>query len=87
LITIEEDRCNRGDASRLCRQPVLARFSGITPRLEAPCDHVGLFAAAAEQAGLLVTGGYGHSRPHERMFGWFTRRVLDDAPIPVLMTH
>lgn len=44
-------------------------------------------AAAAEGAGLLVVGGYGHSRLREMVFGGFTRRLLEAADIPVLMAH
>ena len=39
------------------------------------------------RAGLLVMGGYGHSRFREWVFGGFTRWVLTDAPLPVLMSH
>jgi nucleotide-binding universal stress UspA family protein len=39
------------------------------------------------RAGLLVMGGYGHSRFREWVFGGFTRRVLTEAPLPVLMMH
>ena len=46
-----------------------------------------LLAAASARAGLLVMGGYGHSRLREWVFGGFTRRVLDDASMPVLMAH
>ena len=44
---------------------------------------------AAEQAGcgLLVMGGYGHTRLREAVFGGFTRAVLENAPLPVLMAH
>lgn len=44
-------------------------------------------AAAQASCGLLVMGGYGHTRLREAVFGGFTRAVLDDAPIPVLMAH
>lgn len=46
-----------------------------------------LLAAAAENAGLLVMGGYGRSRLREWVFGGFTQRVLEEAPLPVLMVH
>jgi nucleotide-binding universal stress UspA family protein len=46
-----------------------------------------LLSAAAEEAGLLVMGGYGHSRVREWIFGGFTQRVLQDAPLPVLLAH
>lgn len=38
-------------------------------------------------ADLLVMGGYGHSRVREAVFGGFTRSILDEAAIPVLMAH
>jgi len=46
-----------------------------------------LATAAAEGAGLLVMGGYSHSRLRELVFGGFTRHVIDTATIPVLMAH
>jgi len=47
-----------------------------------------LLAAAVEAgAGLLVMGGYGHSRLREWMFGGVTEAVLAAAPLPVLMAH
>ena len=46
-----------------------------------------LLSAATEQAGLLVMGGYGHSRVREWVFGGFTQRVIEDAPLPVLLAH
>ena len=44
-------------------------------------------AAAQASCGLLAMGGYGHTRLREAVFGGFTRAVLEDAPIPVLMAH
>ena len=38
-------------------------------------------------ADLFVMGGYGHSRVREVVFGGFTRAVLQDSPLPVLMAH
>jgi nucleotide-binding universal stress UspA family protein len=38
-------------------------------------------------AGLLVMGGYGHSRARELMFGGFTRHVMREAPLPVFLCH
>ena len=46
-----------------------------------------LLARIEGRAGLLVMGGYGHSRFREWIFGGFTRRILADAPLPVLMSH
>jgi nucleotide-binding universal stress UspA family protein len=36
---------------------------------------------------LLVMGAYGHARLREAVFGGFTRAVLEQAPVPVLMAH
>jgi nucleotide-binding universal stress UspA family protein len=44
-------------------------------------------AARNVHAGLLVMGGYGHSRARELVFGGFTRRILQAAPLPVLVCH
>ncbi|HJW05052.1 MAG TPA: universal stress protein [Rhodanobacter sp.] len=38
-------------------------------------------------ADLLVMGAYGRSRMRERVFGGATRRVLEEATVPVLMQH
>jgi nucleotide-binding universal stress UspA family protein len=46
-----------------------------------------LDAATELGCGLLVTGGYGHTRLREAVFGGFTRAILDAAPLPVLMAH
>jgi nucleotide-binding universal stress UspA family protein len=46
-----------------------------------------LEAAAKANCGLLVMGGYGHTRLREAVFGGFTRAVLQAASLPVLMAH
>jgi nucleotide-binding universal stress UspA family protein len=46
-----------------------------------------ILLAAAADADVLVMGGYGHSRMREVIFGGFTRRVLTDANLPILMAH
>jgi nucleotide-binding universal stress UspA family protein len=38
-------------------------------------------------AGLLVMGAYAHSRLREYVFGGATRHVLENAKLPVLMSH
>jgi nucleotide-binding universal stress UspA family protein len=40
-----------------------------------------------EEADLLVTGAYGHSRLNEWMFGGMTRDLLTTSPICCLMSH
>lgn len=46
-----------------------------------------LARAGALGAGLLVMGGYGHSRLREWVFGGVTEQVLRGSPLPVLMAH
>ena len=46
-----------------------------------------LSIAAESNMGLLVMGGYGHSRLHERILGGVTRSMFDTMTVPVLMSH
>lgn len=43
--------------------------------------------AQQDGADLIVTGGYGHSRLGEWMFGGMTRGLLEEAPICLMMSH
>jgi nucleotide-binding universal stress UspA family protein len=38
-------------------------------------------------ADYVVMGGYGHSRAFEAVFGGVTRKMLSEAPVPVLFAH
>jgi nucleotide-binding universal stress UspA family protein len=52
--------------------------------------HVGtaLIAEATQrQAGLIVMGGYGHSRLREWLLGGATYEVLHNAPVPLVIAH
>ncbi len=46
-----------------------------------------LNAVSEAGADLMVMGGYSHSRARELIFGGFTRYVLNNAALPVLMCH
>ena len=46
-----------------------------------------LDAASRAQAGVLVLGGYGHSRIRELVMGGVTRHVLAEATLPIFMAH
>ena len=46
-----------------------------------------LSIAAESGMGLLVMGGYGHSRLQERILGGVTRNMFDCMTVPVLMSH
>ena len=89
VITVEEEEGRRDDADRLVRSLMWHGFSATAERLT-PSPHGAaqtLLAAASAKAGLLVLGGYGHSRLREWVFGGFTQRVLAEAPLPVLIAH
>jgi nucleotide-binding universal stress UspA family protein len=66
---------------------------GITPRpsyvraSSAMAGEILLREVGNLDADLLVMGAYGRSRMRERVFGGATRRVLEEATIPVLMQH
>jgi len=89
VLTVEEEEGRRDDANRL-----VAYFGwhGIAATIErlSPGPHGAaetMLAGAATRAELLVMGGYGHTRLREWVFGGFTQRVLNDAPLPVLIAH
>jgi nucleotide-binding universal stress UspA family protein len=44
-------------------------------------------AAIKHDAGLLVMGGYGHSRMREFILGGATRSILKRQRLPVLLSH
>lgn len=89
VMTVEEEEGRRDDADRLARSlawhGLAATAERLTPGAQSAAET--LLAAAAAKAGLLVMGGYGHSRLREWVFGGFTQRVLADAPLPVLIAH
>ena len=91
ILTVPEDgRTDREAGTRL-----FATLHRHNPATEARHLQPGprgaaetLLAAAAEiGAGLLVMGGYGHSRMRELIFGGVTEHVLRTAALPVLMAH
>ncbi|MFN3613194.1 MAG: universal stress protein [Rubrimonas sp.] len=55
------------------------RRAGVAETILAACDEVG--------AGLLVMGAYEHSKFSEDLLGGVTRTILNEARIPVLMSH
>ena len=52
-----------------------------------PDAHQLVRVAKEEGADLIVTGGYGHSRLGEWMFGGMTRGLLNEAPVCVMKSH
>jgi len=60
-------------------QPGLAEDDGITEVL--------LSEAQSRGAAYIVMGGYNHSRIGQYLFGGVTRKLLSQAPVPLLMSH
>jgi nucleotide-binding universal stress UspA family protein len=91
IMTVAEDETTLEEegAARLMANLRWHGFSVSVRRLEPGAQVAAetLLAAAREQPALLVMGGYGHSRLREWIFGGFTRRVLREAEISVLIAH
>ncbi|MDR3535303.1 MAG: universal stress protein [Acetobacteraceae bacterium] len=91
ILTIDESGRHDEQSSEALRHALLWQAPNTTVRRltsgdGAPVETL-LAAAAAAKAGLLVMGGYGHSRMREVVFGGFTRHILNGADLPVLMAH
>jgi nucleotide-binding universal stress UspA family protein len=90
VLCVEEDESGPHDeAERLVRNLAWHGVAAGIERLKPSADGAAstLLAAAGDRAGLLVMGGYGHSRLREWVFGGFTRHALAEATLPVLMMH
>lgn len=89
IVIVDQDaRYDAGD--ELCRH---LRRHGLAPvlhRLEtdgmSEGDVIQGFALR-NNADLLVTGGFGHSRFREVCFGGVTRYLVEDAQVPVMLSH
>lgn len=91
VLTVEEGApANVDSAARLVatlrRRGLAAERHHVLPEGQSLPDRL-LTQAVGLDAGLLVMGGYGHSRMREWVFGGFTQRMLAAAPLPVLMCH
>lgn len=87
----DDEQATLASAERLAkylrRQGLRLQAGQVPSKGRNACD---VLLEAADQklhAGLLVMGGYGHSRTREFIFGGFTRRVLHSAPLPVFLCH
>lgn len=72
--------------SHLTRRGITARVQRLTTD-RGNVQGAILSIAAESNMGLLVMGGYGHSRLHERILGGVTRSMFDTMTVPVLMSH
>jgi nucleotide-binding universal stress UspA family protein len=73
-------------AAHLGRRGIAARVQRLTVD-RGNVQGAILSVAAESNMGLLVMGGYGHSRLHERILGGVTRSMFDCMTVPVLMSH
>jgi nucleotide-binding universal stress UspA family protein len=73
-------------AAQLERRGIAARIQRLTADRGDVQGSI-LSVAAESRMGLLVMGGYGHSRLHERILGGVTRSMFDSMTVPVLMSH
>jgi nucleotide-binding universal stress UspA family protein len=91
VITVREGGADDLESTKrlvttLQRHHLAVEAHHLEPEGRTPVDRL-LIQAIGIGAGLLVMGGYGHSRLREWIFGGFTEHVLRQAPLPILMSH
>jgi len=72
--------------SHLVRRGIAARVQRLTANRGGVQAAI-LSIASESNMGLLVMGGYGHSRLQERILGGVTLGMFDTMTVPVLMSH
>lgn len=78
------------DATELVERLVMRGIDARTRRIPGPSESTptALLAALADaQCGLVVMGGYGHSKLREMLLGGVTRHMLTEAKVPMLLAH
>ncbi|KRR14674.1 universal stress protein UspA [Bradyrhizobium jicamae] len=89
VIAVNEEESEASSdqlAAHLGRRGIAARVQRLTVDRGAVQGAI-LSIAAESNMGLLVMGGYGHSRLQERILGGVTRSMFDSMTVPVLMSH
>lgn len=92
VVTVDADPAEEGGgalaevATHLARHGVRAEALSIASRGRSVAE-VLLEHAREMPAGLLVAGGYGHSRLREWVMGGATRELMLTSPVPVLFSH
>jgi nucleotide-binding universal stress UspA family protein len=94
VLAAREGSAKTEDALRSAeRLAGLLRRHGLTVRAEhVPAEAKSVPDAVTDRAlalqcGLLVMGAYGHGRMRELIFGGFTRHVLAEPRLPILLAH
>ena len=88
ILTVDSDDGTRAEelAVYLARHRIAATIRDVA-RGRASVGEVVLDEAQHLAAGLLVMGGYHHSRTREMLFGGTTRHVIAAGKIPILLAH
>jgi nucleotide-binding universal stress UspA family protein len=89
VIAINEEASDASSdqlAAHLGRRGIAARVQRLTAD-RGDVQGAILSIAAESNMGLLVMGGYGHSKLQERILGGVTRSMFDSMTVPVLMSH
>lgn len=88
IVTVDSDAGTKAEelATYLAWQGIAADIH-LAERGAANIGDVLLEEAHQIGAGLLVMGGYHHSRTRELLFGGTTRRIISAAKIPVMLAH
>lgn len=91
ILGVEEEHPFETDDGPRLMSALLWHRPNVTARF-LPGDADGVAAAlraGAREAGadLVVTGGYGHSRLREFVFGGVTDSLLTESALPILMAH
>ncbi len=90
IVTVEAQVGTEPDVGALQAYLRVHGIEATVVSAEAQSRNVGdalLETAAAGEADLLVIGGYGHSRLREWFAGGVTRRILEQATLPLFLVH
>jgi len=91
VLTVVDEKPLQGQAGRLLAESLRDRgIAAEVNTVDAEDRPIGLTLqedALELGAGLLVMGGYGHSRLRDFVLGGATQGVLDDPKMPVLISH
>jgi nucleotide-binding universal stress UspA family protein len=92
VVTITDEKTikTRRSAAELAKHLSLHGIEVVAETEHAAGRHVGQVLhdyADARGLDLLVMGAYGHSRMREFILGGATQSILDNPPVPVLLSH
>ena len=82
-----EDKRNLADIRRYLTRHGVIVADEIWKRARGPVATELLELVRTEQADLIVSGGYGHSRLGEWIFGGVTQELLASSPVCCMLSH